>query len=207
MGRWFALWALCVAGCVPALTEGVYGCTDDECPTGWFCHFDNLCRSAPPADLEPCESDAQCPGGACNLGGHRRWPVGYCSRSCSSTDDGRCGGLSSVGFAICNDLEDVCVIACGADDTSCPAGLICVAREVRDSPADSVYAECFPASAPIPPGGTCGTTSDCSDPDLECVDGWCTRACSTDAGAELPCPEGETCQVDDEFGEICVGTS
>jgi len=38
-----------LAGCAPQLTEGRYGCADEACPPGWFCHPDDLCRSTPPS--------------------------------------------------------------------------------------------------------------------------------------------------------------
>jgi len=222
MRPWLALTAvLCLAGCSPALTEGRYTCPDGDeaCPPGWFCHSDRVCRAAPEGasdsgvpstdapglagELEPCGSDAQCASGVCNLGSYRRWPVGYCTRSCADIDDGRCDGLSSRGLPICNDLERLCVIACDDADTTCPVGLACVARGVRSSPTDTVYAECFSASAPIGAGEPCMGAMDCGDPDLECVEGWCARACSTRAGQEMACPTGEVCTMNATRGEIC----
>jgi hypothetical protein len=224
---WFAH-----AGCAPPLTEGRYTCPDGRCPPGWSCDATRVCRRAPAADdasvdvtdasvdvtdasvdvtdaqlaldTAPCARDADCASGRCYRGAERNWATGYCSRGCTMFPDPVCVGLATVSYPQCDYLERICILTCGSEDVRCPDGQRCVGIGVRDRPGQSAYGECYPVSAPIQAGQHCEGAADCGyDVDLDCVEGWCTRACSTRAGRELPCPDGEVCMPSASNGEVC----
>ncbi len=206
-----------LAGCAPQLTEGRYGCADDACPPGWFCHADDVCRSTPPTGgdagaldggplddagpapfLAPCTADSQCATGRCYRGRGGGWPTGYCTASC--TGDGECTRLS--GEASCDTgTSDACIILCDDLGPSCPTPLRCVG--IYRDPADPGFTlgECFSADAPIAASDqrTCTGAVDCGDSDFMCAGGACARPCHPTL---LACAATESC-TSSPVGPVC----
>lgn len=122
MTRWLAVGvAFALVGCVPSLQEGFYGCATGECPDGWHCWSDGLCRS----DEEPqggfgasCESSGDCESMVCgvSLDPMARTLPSLCTTACSQDAD--CGGED----LIC--VKGNCRLTCVARP-DCPPGFGC----------------------------------------------------------------------------------
>lgn len=53
-----------VAGCSVQIRDGQFACTDGRCPTGWYCHADQLCHPTPDLDPADASMDARLDAGA-----------------------------------------------------------------------------------------------------------------------------------------------
>ena len=201
---------LFLAACSPPLLDGQYTCADGRCPSGWFCHADQVCRRAAPGDagadaapdaavalLSSCTDDTACGALRCNRGPEHDWPTGRCVPTCTMDRD--C--LALPGSPSCDTTgTDLCVLFCDELDSDCPSDLRCVAvfRESRDP--TTTLGECRPPDAPIAPSSdrTCADDLDCGLEEL-CAETRCARPC---ARGVLPCAVGETC-VPSAVGDVC----
>jgi hypothetical protein len=183
--------AMLIAGCQPALDEGIYSCDVGEidgCPPGWHCRSDGLCYSSAAPLLDPCAADSECASGFCALSPDPMASGGYCSSECDDTRE--CGGLSPD--ALC--IQERCLDGCerAAD---CPSGTGCyfAHQAMRMPPREGT---CFAledtnlfGTRPCMPRMNCPPPAFCIvSPEVAQV-GVCGMLCTTDEH----CPSGTEC--------------
>jgi hypothetical protein len=178
---------LSLGACGPTIQEGRFGCEDGACPSGWYCHADLRCWSAPELDAGPPDtgpSDAGMPDGGMPDGG---MPDGGTPDAGCGTDDSSCM-LGAGGMGICCDGR--CIDPMG-DPRHCGA---CA----TDCTTDTMHGSCA--------GGVCvacTSDGDCDD-GIECTadscttDGSCTHTpddglCPGPTSAEWDCLGAGVC--------------
>lgn len=195
-----ALAALFLLACTPQLDDGFYTCPDGACPSGWFCHSTGYCYTTEEGVLtafgETCAAAEACETGFCDLGAAGTWSIGFCSRSCSSSEECPTGsGCSPWG---------TCLRLC-ASAAPCPLSTQCVGFYLeRTTPV--VLGACMPETEPVLAGvgAACAADPECEIFRHTCAMrnsiGLCARPC----GEGFVCGANEACMEIGEQAPICL---
>lgn len=125
MMRWLGL-LLLVCACTPDLAaNGVYGCADGQCPSGYTCRSDARCYGPEEpgfAFYSECLLDAECESGTCaTLSGGT---YGQCSVACTTNTN--CPAADTLpGLCYVMGPNGSCVAPCDSD-ADCPAHHECL---------------------------------------------------------------------------------
>jgi hypothetical protein len=213
------LFVLCLAlcACEPDLADdGVYGCSDGDCPDDFACRSDMLCYGPDVERAElykPCSEDDECENRHCNK--HQGGTYGQCGAECTQssqcgtagTQEGICEVLGGVGICLgecdadsdCADNHECLIVPMTAGIRAChalPANYLDVilCTSSMGCPAgmqcarDTAHDTNGVCSYPCAmPVDSCPGTQG-SGPHSECaLMGSITNATPTDAGCLRPC--------------------